>query len=98
MKNNKLRKIDISKNLSRKKGFSISLSKKIIDDLLNIFIKNIKNGELNIKNIGKFKLINKNQRMGRNPKTKENFLISSRKSISFSPSKHLLNSININNE
>ena len=94
MKNNKIRKIDISKNLSRKKGFSISLSKKIIDDLLNIFIRNIKDGELNIKNIGKFKLIKKNQRMGRNPKTKEEFVISKRKAIRFVVSKKLIDKLN----
>ena len=87
MSKDNLKKIDLVKNLSSKTGFSINLSKKIIDDLINIIINNIKFGKLNLKKIGIIKTINKKERIGRNPKTKEEFKISARKVISFKPSK-----------
>ncbi len=89
MSKGNLKKIDLVKNLSFKTGFSKNLSKKIIDDLINVLINNIKSGKLNLKNIGIIKILNKKQRIGRNPKTKEEFKISARKVVSFSPSKSI---------
>ena len=91
---NNLTKIDIIKNLSAKTGYPISFSKKLIEDLIKIISKDIKMGNINLKNVGSFKLINKKERIGRNPKTNEKFLIKSRKSISFTPSKKILNNLN----
>ena len=87
MSNNKIKKIDIIKKLSNKTGFSQNFSKKIIEDLLKILLINIKDGNLILKNIGSFKIILKKKRVGRNPKTKEEFIISERKSLRFTPSK-----------
>jgi integration host factor subunit alpha len=87
-------KNDIVKNLSQKTGFSILFSRKLINDLLNILIKNIKINGLNLKNIGTFKLIDKKERVGRNPHTMEVFVVSSRKSISFNASKKIINILN----
>ena len=86
-------KDNIVKNLSLKTGFSNRFSKKIIDDLIDILIKNIKSGKLNLKNIGSFELMDKNSRVGRNPKTKEEFIISARKSVKFKSSKKILKKI-----
>ena len=86
---NNLKKIDLIKNLSLKTGLSKNLSKKIVDDLINIIIKNIKSGKLNLKNIGLIKTINKKERVGRNPRTKEEFKISARKVTSYTPSKSI---------
>ena len=94
MDKNNLKKIDLAKNLTNETGFPINLSKKIIDDLVEIFISNLKTGSLILKNVGSFKIINKKERRGRNPKTKEEFVISSRKSISFSSSKKLIDFLN----
>ena len=88
------KKIDLIKDLSLKTGYSQSYSKKIVDDLINIFIQNIKSGNLNLKNIGSFKLLNKKERIGRNPKTKEEFIITSRKSLSFTSSKKIIDNLN----
>ena len=74
-------------------GFSHNLSKKIINDLIEIIIQNIKSGNLGLKNIGSFNIIKKKERLGRNPKTKEKFIISSRKSIKFTTSKKLLDKL-----
>ena len=72
MTNNNLKKINFSRNLSAKLGFSFSLSKKIIDDLIIIYVEMIKNDNLILKNIGSFKLVKKRERIGRNPKNKWN--------------------------
>ena len=95
MKKNNLTKIDIVKELSKKTGYSLELSKILINNLLIVLISAIKKNKLNLKNIGTFRLINKSERIGRNPITKENFVITSRKSISFIASKKLLSVVNL---
>ncbi len=94
MKSKNIKKIDFIKNLSLKTGFSENYSKKIISELISIFSSQIKNGKLNLKDLGVFKIINKKERIGRNPKTKEQFIISARKSISFTPSQKLIQKLN----
>ena len=95
MKKNNLTKIDIAKELSKKTGYSLELSKILINNLLIVLISSIKKNKLSLKNIGTFRLINKSERIGRNPITKENFVITSRKSISFISSKKLLRVVNL---
>ena len=92
---NNITKIDIAKELSKKTGYSLELSKILINNLLIVLISAIKKNKLNLKNIGTFRLINKSERIGRNPITKENFVITSRKSISFIASKKLLSVVNL---
>ena len=87
------KKIDIVNNLSKKTGFSVNLSKKLIDDLIDILILNIKTGNFNLKNLGSFKIIKKRKRIGRNPKTKKEFIIDSRKTLSFKLSKKILEKV-----
>tara|TARA_X000000950_G_scaffold168742_1_gene205955 strand:+ start:80 stop:373 length:294 start_codon:yes stop_codon:yes gene_type:complete len=87
--NKNLKKVDLINNLSIKTGFSSNLSKKLVNDLIEIIINNIKENNFNLKNIGTFKIIYKKERIGRNPKTKEEFLISSRKTLSFIASKKI---------
>ena len=94
MSNKSLKKKDLVNNLSLKTGFSLNYSKKIIDDFIEIIIQNIKSGQLILKNFGSFKVIYKNERIGRNPQTKQKFLISSRKTISFIPSKKISDNLN----
>ena len=89
-----LKKENLIKNLSSQTGFSNSLSKKLVNDFIEILINNIKNSELTLQNFGSFRTINKKKRLGRNPKTREEFIISSRKSISFTVSKKILNDLN----
>ena len=76
-------KLDISKNLSKKKGFSLLFSKKIVDELIDVIKESLIDKNINLKNLGNFKLIQKKERIGRNPKTMEKFKILPRKSISF---------------
>ena len=94
MLHNNLKKIDIIKDLSEKTGYSSNYSKKVINDLVVSILQNIKNGNFNLKNIGSFSVLSKKARIGRNPKTKKEYVISQRKSISFKPSKSLLTKLN----
>ena len=82
-------KIDIIKDLSIQTGFPKSYSKKIVNSFIQILISNIKLGNLNLKNVGKFNCVHKKERIGRNPKTKKEFVITARKSIIFTPSKNI---------
>ena len=96
MKKVNFKKINLINNLSEKTGFSASICKKLVDDLLMVIIKNIKTNNLNLKNFGTFKIINKRERIGRNPKSNKAFIISARKSLSFYASKKLLITLNKN--
>jgi len=87
--NSNFTKLDLVKKVSNETGFSVNLSKKLINDFIEILIINIKTGNLNLKNFGSFKIIFMNERIGRNPKTKKEYVISSRKSVKFTPSKKI---------
>ena len=89
----KFNKNYVIQNLSHKTGFSVNFSKKIINDLIEIIIRNIKQGNFQLINIGSFKIIQKGERVGRNPKTLQEFKISSRKTISFTSSKKISNNL-----
>ena len=85
-----MKKIDLIKRLSKKTGYSKNYSKKLLEDFLKILTDQIVLGDFNLKNVGVFKIIHKNERIGRNPKTKEEHLIKSRKVISFKKSNKLV--------
>ena len=87
-------KTNFIKNLNVKTGLSVQICKKLINDFLEILIQSTKDDEFNLKNIGSLRLIKKKERLGRNPKTNEEHIITSRKSISFTASKKLLKNLN----
>ncbi len=91
-----LTKKDIINSAYMRVGFSKNLSENILDDLLLILSKNIINREkVKISKFGTFIVKHKNSRVGRNPKTKEEKLISARSVITFKASnefKKFLNS------
>lgn len=95
MKKNNLKKRDLSLKLSKKLGYSNLYSNKLIEDLLELINFNIKKDNFLLKNIGSFKLLEKTERIGRNPKTMTMHIIKSRKTISFKTSKNLLKVLNI---
>ena len=80
-------KKDISKKIELKTGLSNLYINEIIDDLINILKNLAKENQLNVKNFGVFRIINKNERLGRNPKNKKIYKIKARKSLSFITSK-----------
>ena len=76
-------------------GFSKNFSSTFIDTFFeNIFIEVKKNSKIKISSFGTFKILNKKERIGRNPKTKEEAIISSRKVLKFTPSSLFKKKIN----
>tara|TARA_B100001093_G_scaffold128748_1_gene121242 strand:+ start:1275 stop:1574 length:300 start_codon:yes stop_codon:yes gene_type:complete len=93
IKNNSLSKRDISKKIKLKTGLSASYSNEIVDDFINLLKIHIKKTNTHIKNFATFKVLNKNERVGRNPKNKKLYKIDARKTLSFLSSKNLSNKI-----
>ena len=82
-----LSKKELANNIKLKIGLSSKKIQEITDDLIDIIADIlIKQKKVNIKNFGSFRIIFKDKREGRNPKTKENFTISSRNVIKFTSS------------
>ena len=73
MTRNNYNKKDLSDFLSEKKGYSSLFSQKIVDDLIHVICQNLVLGDITLKNLGVFKIIQKNERLGRNPKTKKTY-------------------------
>ena len=95
-----LTKKDIVKSIYMQIGFSKQISENLIDEFLsNIISSLITEGTLKISNFGTFSIRKKKERIGRNPKTKEEKIISSRNVVLFKPSKDFKILINqIDNE
>ena len=85
---------DIGNNISTKAQISRESSNNLLKKFLNIVIKESKTKQVKVHNFGTFYTRNTPQRIGRNPKTKEEFLIKPRKSISFTASKNFKLDIN----
>ena len=76
-------------------GFNKKLCLDIVNDVVDIIIEGLQSDKkVKIHNFGTFKLNKKNNRIGRNPKTKEEYNIASRNVITFKASKILLKYIN----
>ena len=84
----------LSKKIYNEIGISQAYNEIITNDLIFILKAIIKDGKLNIKNFGTFKILNKKERIGRNPKTKKIYTIEARKSISFKTSQKMNDKIN----
>tara|TARA_S200000501_G_C20336356_1_gene531233 strand:- start:130 stop:420 length:291 start_codon:yes stop_codon:yes gene_type:complete len=90
-----LTKKDIVNSAYMRIGFSKSISENILDDILIILSDNIvKNKKVKIAKFGTFSFRNKNSRIGRNPKTKVEKLISARNVITFKSSNELKKYLN----
>ena len=77
-------------------GFSKQISENLIEDFLSSIVSNIKNEKkLKLSKFGTFSVRQKKSRIGRNPKTKETKLISSRDVVLFKPSKEFKEFINM---
>ena len=76
-------------------GFSKQISESLIDEFFSLIITNLKyEKKLKISKFGTFTIREKKQRIGRNPKTKEEKKISKRNVVLFKPSKEFKELIN----
>ena len=86
-----LTKKDLVNLIYMQLGFSKQISENLIEDFFSTIVSNIKKEQkLKLSKFGTFSIRKKKPRIGRNPKTKEEFIISARKSLIFSPSKKLI--------
>tara|TARA_B100000579_G_scaffold228935_1_gene187437 strand:+ start:114 stop:407 length:294 start_codon:yes stop_codon:yes gene_type:complete len=92
-----LTKKEIINSIYMQIGFSKKISSNLLEDIFQILLKNIIfEKKVKIAKFGTFILRKKNERLGRNPKTKEKKIISERNVILFRPSKELKKYINNN--
>ena len=76
-------------------GFSKQISSNLIEEFLATIVSNIKKEKkLKLSKFGTFTIRQKKSRIGRNPKTKETKLITSRDVVLFKPSKEFKEFIN----
>ena len=86
---------NLSNKIYQKIGFSKNLSLKIIDDFFETIIQElIKSNSIKISSFGSFKVANKKERIGRNPKTKVKVRIMPRKVVKFKLSSLLKEKLN----
>ena len=80
-------------------GFSKQISENLIDDFFQTIIFNLGNEKiLKISKFGTFSIRQKKSRLGRNPKTKEEKIISERNVVLFKPSKEFKEFVNLNDD
>ena len=92
-----LTKKEIINSIYMQIGFSKKISENLLEDIFQILLKNIiSEKKVKIAKFGTFELRKKKQRIGRNPKTKQNAIISERNVILFKASKDLKKFINNN--
>ena len=86
---------DLSDKIYHNIGFSKNFSSGIIDNFFESLISElIISNKIKISSFGTFKVINMKERIGRNPKTKIEAKICSRKVVKFKPSSLIKEKIN----
>ena len=95
MNKHNLSRDEIAEAMKSEFRFNRRLCLDTVNDIIEIIIEGFQTDKkVKIHNFGTFKLNNKKSRIGRNPKTKEEYNISSRNVITFKASKILLKYIN----
>ena len=94
-----LTKQEIVNSIYMQIGYSKNVAENLLEDFFDIIFQNLKeNKKIKIAKFGTFELRLKKSRIGRNPKTKENKIISERNVVLFKPSKEFKKKINARNE
>ena len=86
---------DIAESLHTDFGLTKKDCTVFVNDIIDIIIEGLKvSGYVKIHNFGSFKVTRKKSRIGRNPKTMEDVMITERNVLKFKPSKMILDHIN----
>ena len=90
-----LTKKEIVNSIYMQLGFPKKICENLLEDFFSIILQElIRKKKVKISNFGTFILRHKKSRIGRNPKTLENKIITDRNVILFKPSKELKKFIN----
>tara|TARA_Y100000590_G_scaffold187562_1_gene213809 strand:- start:11066 stop:11365 length:300 start_codon:yes stop_codon:yes gene_type:complete len=88
--NKTITKLDLVNHLHKNLGFNKIESKELVEAFFNEIKTSLKkNQEVKISGFGNFKILNKKERPGRNPKTGDPAVISARKVVSFKAGQRL---------
>jgi len=94
-----LTKKDLVNTIYMQIGFSKNIAENLIDDFFFTIVQSmISEKKKKISKFGKFLLHKKKSRIGRNPKTKEQKVISDRNVVLFKPSKEFKDLVNYKND
>jgi integration host factor subunit alpha len=94
-----LTKKDLINSVYMQIGYSKNISENLIDDFFSTIIQYLKSEKkLKLSKFGTFMVRNKKSRIGRNPLTKEQKIISDRNVVLFKPSKEFKNLVNSEND
>ena len=87
---------NLSNNVHQNLGFSKNISSSLIDDFFEYLVLELtKFNKIKISSFGTFEVIDKKERIGRNPKTKIEAKICARKIVKFKPALKTKEKINI---
>jgi integration host factor subunit alpha len=87
-------KKSLSKNISNNLGIPLDVSKAFTNSFLSLIKKNYKTHIIKFSNFGTFRKHKTPTRIGRNPKTKETYMINSSYKMLFKPSNNIKNKLN----
>lgn len=77
-KNDLIQVVMLASNLTRMEAY------RLVEDFFDVLIKSLEDGdEIKVSGFGNFVLRDKNARIGRNPKTKQEYPIKKRRVVSF---------------
>jgi len=94
-----LTKKDLVNSVYMQLGFSKNISENLIDDFLLIILDSLKKDKkIKLSKFGTFSIREKKSRIGRNPLTKEEKIISDRNVVIFKASKEFKNFVNSKND
>ena len=86
---------DIIEAISQNVGLSLSASSNVIEEIFELILSELEKGEdVKISSFGTFSVRHKNLRIGRNPKTMEEFVIPKQKKLIFKASNSVKNNLN----
>ncbi len=92
-----LTKKDLVNLIYMQLGYSKQISENLIDDFFQTIIENLSREKtLKLSKFGTFSIRQKKSRVGRNPKTKKEAVISERNVVLFKPSKEFKDFVNLN--
>ena len=96
MRNN-LTKKEMINSIYMQIGYSKKITENLLEEFFELILNNlIKHKKVKISKFGTFSIKEKKPRIGRNPKTKKEVLISARKVLIFKSSKELQKLVNLN--
>ena len=87
-------KTNIIKNISKKSLVSAGDAKKILESFLSLIKNNSKLRSVKLSSFGSFSFKKTPKRLGRNPKTKDSYIIPELNKLNFKPSNKIKDKLN----